>query len=103
MKSLLRRFHDILAGVGLDNGSIVLQGHWALLHEAEGRPAQAIKHREREIELTERLFAIGGPVGPVNQQFLIRILHALHQDCLHAGETERANAVLQRIEALGEE
>ena len=96
-ESLLRRFHDLLTRVGLDNGSIVLQDHWALLHEVEGRKAQAIAHREREIELIERLFAIGGPVGDINDQFLTEVLNALHQDCLDVGNMDKANDVLQRI------
>jgi hypothetical protein len=100
VESLLHRFHDILACVGLDNGSIMLQDHWALLHEAEGRVAQAIEHREREIELIERLFAIGGPVGDLNEQFLTEVLNSLHQDFLHVGNVDKANTVLQRIEVI---
>src|SRR4051812_34582531 len=60
LEAILHRFHDILDESGLDDGSIMLQDHWALLHEAEGRMVEAIVHREREIELIEHLFSIGG-------------------------------------------
>jgi hypothetical protein len=95
-------FHEILARVGLDDGSIILQDHWALLHEVEGRTKQAIEHREREIERIEHLFSIGGPVGPINQQFLIQTLHTLHQNYVRVGDFEKADAILRRIESLRE-
>jgi len=100
IESLLGRFHELLARAGLDDRSIVLQEHWAVLHEAEGRIAQAIEHREREVELIETLFSLGGPIGPINHRFLKETLRTLRQNCLRVGDTARADLVRQRIEAL---
>jgi hypothetical protein len=41
MQSSLRRFHELLAHRGLDDGSIMLQDHWALLHEAARSSSRA--------------------------------------------------------------
>lgn len=56
-----RRFESRLERVlrKLDDADLAVlrQEGWALLHELRGEMAAAIKHRKREIELTERLYA----------------------------------------------
>jgi hypothetical protein len=100
LESLVHRFHELLARAGSDDGSIVLQDHWALLHEVKGRMAQAIPHRECEVERIERLFSIGGPIGPVNLEFLIECMRSLYRDYLATGNTEKAISIRDRILAL---
>ena len=95
----LGRFGAILAEIGPDDGSIVLHDHWALYHEARGCTSLAIRHREREIEKIDRLFAIGGPVGPVNADYLMEKLELLHRAYLQSGATEQAEIVFERLNA----
>jgi hypothetical protein len=97
-RPFLQRFGELLKQAGSDDGSIMLQDHWALFHEALGGIPKAIMHREREIALIEDLFAIGGPVGPVNGRFLAKTMHSLVRDYLQAGEREKANQLVRRIE-----
>jgi K+-sensing histidine kinase KdpD len=76
----MMRFEELLQQSGTDNGSIVLQEHWALLFEVKGDFRQAVKHRKREAELVIDLFSIGGPVGTVNPEFLDRVIKKLIDD-----------------------
>jgi hypothetical protein len=99
--ALLARFAGLLEQSGLDDRSIVLQEHWALLHEVRGDMAQAIRHRERQIELIERLFAIGGPVGSVNYTFLRATMQKLVDNCRRHGQHERADELTRRIQKRG--
>ena len=39
---LVSRFAELLTEAGPDDGSIVLQGHWALLHALRGNPVEEI-------------------------------------------------------------
>lgn len=98
--TFLQRFGELLKRSGSDDGSIILQDHWALYQETLGDIPNAIRCREREIELIERLFAIGGPVDPINRAFLIQTMQSLARDYLQQGELERANQLLHRIEEL---
>ena len=100
LKLALKRFSQILSKVGLDDGSIMLQDHWVLLHESEGRFMQAIEHREREVERIEQLFSIGGPVGPINIKFFINALEALYQNYLHLGNTYKSTSVINYINKI---
>ena len=61
--TMLRRFKELLDELGTDDGSILLQDHWALWHEKSGSLDQAVAHRLREIELLCRLFEI----SPLNK------------------------------------
>jgi hypothetical protein len=99
----LRRFQELLDECGPDDGSIMLQDHWALLHEVRSELPKAIMHREREIELTEQLLAIGGPVGPINEAFLAEKLCALARDYSQTGEFNKANELLRRANRAAEQ
>jgi hypothetical protein len=95
---LLGRFADLLNQRGLDDGSIMLQDHWALLHELRGNVAQAIVHRQREIALIERSFTLGGPVGDVNHAFLRAKMEMLAHDYCRHGEQEMADQIAQQLQ-----
>ena len=95
----LHCFGTSLVENGLDDGSIMLQDHWALLHEARGDLPRAISHSEREIELVESLFAIDGPVGRIDFTFLRTLMQTLHRHYLACGEHEKAAELLRRIQA----
>jgi tetratricopeptide (TPR) repeat protein len=95
----LHRFGTALAESGLDDGSIMLQDHWALFHEARGDLPRAIAHRQREIELVESLFAFDGPVGPIDFAFLRNLQQILHRHYLALGEHEKADDLLSRIQS----
>lgn len=86
----LERFHNLLTAAGHDDGSILLQEHWALYFRASGDTRSAIPFLEREIELVKALIALGGPTESVGYDFLFPTLRILI-DCLTAvGSVERA-------------
>ena len=66
----LSRFHALLQARGEDDGSILLQEHWALYYAVIGNNIFSIKHYERAIELVHRLLTIGGPVGDINEEYV---------------------------------
>jgi hypothetical protein len=94
----LEKFERLLKESGKDDGSIILQDHWSLFHEVRGDYRKAIPHREREIALIEQLFEIGGPVGPINKDFLSKTIQTLAQDYLAEGEQDKAHEVLRACE-----
>jgi hypothetical protein len=102
----VRRFEELLRAIGRDDGSILTQQYWAQLYEIRGDVRRAARHREREIELVERLFAIGGPVESVNPQysineaFLAREMRVLHGHYVALGDPAKAKRLLARIEKL---
>lgn len=65
-----KRFNELLATCGTDDGSITLQEHWALLHEVSGNLKMAIAHREHEVLLIQSLLLIEGPIGGIDCQLL---------------------------------
>lgn len=85
----LPRMKELLAVAGADDGSIILQDHWAVFHEASGNLSEAISCREREISLIRCLFQIGGPVPPIDHEFLRDVTGILARDYALAGETEK--------------
>jgi hypothetical protein len=101
LDNYLARYREVLMRCGTDDGSIILQDHWALLCEVEGNSKQAIEHRVREVELIDRLFSIGGPVGPISHEFLRSVLRSLLQDYLLAGDSSHAESISQRLSASG--
>ena len=76
-RAALERFGELLQQLDVDDGSIMLQDHRALLFEMQGDIRAAIMCRKREIVLIDKLFSIGGPVGPVNYAFRSRVLGSL--------------------------
>ena len=104
----LRRLEASLKAEGPDDGSILLQEYWARLYDARGDVAGAIPHREREIELIELLFEIGGPVESmvagysVDHAFLAREMRILHGHYLARGERRKAAQLLRRINRVSE-
>lgn len=80
VKRYLRLFGEALHESGTDDGSIMLQDHWAWWLELRHDYAQAAKHRRREIRLVRRLFELGGPIGPINEKFLKSIERSLARD-----------------------
>jgi hypothetical protein len=56
-KRYLGRLERILEQLPEDNMAIIREEGLALLHELKGQRSAAIKHRRREIRLTERLHA----------------------------------------------
>lgn len=61
IEKYLDRFERLLKRAGSDDGSILLQTHWALLHEFHGNIRRAIFHRERDIKYVTRLLTKYGP------------------------------------------
>jgi hypothetical protein len=102
LKILLRRFHELLVPSGLDDGSIMLQDHWAVFHEASSNFGSAIGHRVREVELIHKLFAIDGPVGPVDLSFLLDKLSSLQRLYRELGQDENSARILELIETTKE-
>ena len=96
----LIRMHELLRPMGTDDGSIMLQDHWAVMYEIRGDFLQAIPHREREIEYIEKLFAIDGPVPQVDYGFLIQTMDALANDCLQIGAQDKEQELRQKIQIL---
>ena len=96
--SCMKRFSELLESSGVDDGSIMLQDHWALFHEMRADIPAAIRHREREIELIERLFEIGGPVDPINYAFLARTMEKLLDCYSRKGEQTKADNLRTRID-----
>jgi hypothetical protein len=102
----IARLGASLTSAGRDDGSILLQEYWALLYEARGNIARAIPHREREIELIDQLFEIGGPIESVipehsiNNAYLARELRILHSHYIAQGQRRKAAALLRRIRKL---
>ena len=96
----LNRMHELLRPMGTDDGSIMLQDHWAVLHEIRGDFVQAVPHRQREVELIEKLFEIDGPIAPVDFGFLIQTMDALANDYLQFGEVDKEQELRQKIQIL---
>lgn len=94
------RLGELLAKKGFDDGSIMLQSHWALYHESLGAFTMAVAHREREVELIERLFENGGPIGDLNYEFLAEVLRTLSNDYLRVGEASKATEALARSQSF---
>jgi hypothetical protein len=92
-------FHELLEQCGKDDGSIMLQDHWSQYYEAVGEAQLAIIHREREIELIEKLFLIEGPVASMNRAFLGQVMHILLHHYLRCGQRDRADDLRRRIAA----
>lgn len=102
-KNCLRRFEQLLADAGMDDGTILIQKYWAVLHEARGNLSAAVPYREREIELIERLFEIGGPVRAVvpahsiDYEYLSREMRILLRHYEALGQAERAAELRRRM------
>jgi hypothetical protein len=94
------RFSELLSHCGKDDGSIMLQDHWALLHEIRNEIVEAISHREKEIALVKRLFSIGGPVGIIDYKWLSDKLSELAILYEKNGENDRASSTLIEVEGL---
>lgn len=94
----LRRMEALLTPLDLDDGGIMLQDHWAVLHEVRGNIVEAIVHREREVELLDYLLSLG-PVPPM-EPFLANAMRALANDYAQVGETEKEQQLRRRIEEL---
>jgi tetratricopeptide (TPR) repeat protein len=97
---LLERFHQLLTAAGTDDGSILLQEHWAQYYEAMGDFAQAARHREREIELVEELLSIGGPVGSVDEAFLLTEMNRLMDHYLRLRDFAKAAKLHEKVNQL---
>lgn len=90
-------FEAHLEDAGLDNGSIVLQEDWALLHDVRGNVRAAVRHRERLIELVEHLFEIGGPHPPIDHRYLLNAMRTLRRQYNSLGQTENSRELARRI------
>lgn len=55
----LHRLKESLEQAGDDDGSVMLQDHWALLYEARGEFGKAAERRLRELQLIDRAIEIG--------------------------------------------
>ena len=93
---VVTRFGAILKSCGDDDGSIALQEHWANFHEVNGDFEKASFHRMRQIQLVEELFHIGGPIGPVNNEYLASALRSLAKCLIAMGKHAEAAQNLGR-------
>lgn len=100
LAGLLERFHQLLTTAGTDDGSIVLQEHWAQYYEAMGDYAQAARHRERAIELVEHLLSIDGPIGSIDEAFLLREMNRLMDHYLRLRDFAKAAKLYEKIRQL---
>ena len=99
-EDLVARFELLLQACGLDDGSIMLQEFWATLHEIKGDFEKAIFHRKRQVQLVEQLFAMGGPVGPIDDKYLASILRSLADSLMTTRRDEEAAQARNRAEEL---
>ena len=76
----LVRYRVLLDAAGLDDGSILLQEHWATYYEVTSAFTHAAAHRDRQVELVESLFRIGGPIAPIDHAYLDRARLAAAHD-----------------------
>jgi hypothetical protein len=97
---VLSRFEELLNQRGRDDGSIMLQEYWALWFEYRGAFQDAVWHRRRQIELIEQLFALGGPIDPVNHEYLDGALRRLAHNLAQIGEQAAAAAMSARAETV---
>jgi hypothetical protein len=94
----LARFEELLGESGVDDGSIILQDHWALFYEAQGDLGNAAQARAREIELIDNLFSIGGPVGPITSEYLRAAIKSLIACFSQLGELQKASQLTRRLQ-----
>jgi hypothetical protein len=92
LQRYLRLFGEALHESGTDDGSIMLQDHWAWWLELRHDYARAAKHRRREIQIVRRLFEMGGPIGPINKKFLKSIERSLARDEELSAAASRSSA-----------
>ena len=94
------RFEELLQSLRTDDGSIVMQEYWGLLHEVRGSLKKAIAARKREAALIGKLLDIAGPVGPVDHEYLLATLLLIASLHLQADETSQSIDVLHEAEQL---
>lgn len=100
LKAALVRLQMLLEQRGGDDGSIMLQIHWSEYYEAMGQFESALLHRKRGIELIERLFEIGDPVGTIDFQFLHLQMQALARYYHKLGDESKAADFLKRAKDI---
>jgi hypothetical protein len=102
----LQRFERLLNHAGLDDGSILLQNHWALFHEFRGDIERAIFHREREIKFVNRLLTKYGPakssipIYSIDDSYLRRTMRLLHRHYIAVGKLKKATGLVRRLNTL---
>ncbi|QDU92654.1 hypothetical protein [Lignipirellula cremea] len=94
------RFESLLESCGFDNGSIVLQEHWVTFYQMKQDDEKIIEHCRRQIELTEMLFALGGPVGSVDNSYLASALYTLADSLRKIGRVAEGDQARRRAEEL---
>ncbi len=99
-KATIDRFEELLNRRGRDDGSIMLQDHWAVLLEYQGDFRKAIWHRRREAQLIELAFSLGGPIGPIDHEYLAKVLRLLASDLDRVGEQSEAAEVAKRADEI---
>lgn len=90
----VERFATLLNASGSDDGSIMLQDHWALLCEVRHDFRRAVQHREAELLYLDELFGIDGPVGPIDRDFFDTVAKHLVDDCLALGDSAKVDQLL---------
>jgi hypothetical protein len=68
---------------------------WALIYEVQGRPASAIKHRKKEIDLIKRLLTIAPRIGGYRVEDLADRLELLAIVYHDAGQLSTAISTLE--------
>ena len=102
----LLRFSRLLKRAGLDNGSIMLQTQWSLLHELRGNIDQAIFHRKCQIRLLNRLLTKYGPskshlpLYSIDKSYLSRAMQALYGHYIIKREFKKADRLGRKLKLL---
>lgn len=94
------RLEKLLGIVAAEDESIVVAEYRSLLHEVRRDLQQAIRFRKREVTLLQRLLEIGGPVGPVDYQYLADTLVLLGSLYAQSGNKLKAIEAVREAEEL---
>jgi hypothetical protein len=97
MQSRLKRFLQILEISGKDNGSIMLQRHWAQYFALIENWQLSIKHKMQEVEYIEKLLSIDGPVCGMDYHALTQSIKELIILCAKGSRFELIGGLIRKI------
>lgn len=94
----LRRFEQLIHEGEKDDGSIMLQDHWALFHELMGKFDDAARCREVELQRIAQAEKAGGPSDAFDITFRREVMLNLLHDYTQTQNNEDANRVLAEMQ-----
>lgn len=99
-KKSIKRFEILLKSRGDDNGSIILQSHWSLLHEINKDYKSAVASRSKEADLVLKCLKLGGEIGPITIQFYVQVLQSLLRNYHMLGDEQKVVELSDRIKRV---